>query len=528
MIILCYITKMDSVFGLSKSPPNFNHVAKNQHNERIPPNRTVADSAFPNGVIEIPFGQSRPFIPSKCNIAHALDLTKANGNSLEVADGIAYANDPVACLYTKMEVTLNGSVVSSNDVYHPQIEACNMRSSRSGAWLDSVGESLHEMKPDLDARIADVSSDGVDNNNSSVKTYAELGMAGTVTLAYVYTTGVVTLSGTGDVNGEIQVGDIISFIGHGGYRISSPVLIRTSNTSFTIYPSLDDGTLTATAMTTCLLRRTRNDAALRAGKRVFPYQPSSLAFFKHDGVMPPGNWSLRLYPAAASVYKKHAVESYTAKTPGTDYELAVKSIFFMQHSVDVPDIEDGTYYNVLEEISAYTDTLPAGTSLNTTKFNVPPSTYGLTVAFQGQDAGSATNSSLTRFRVGATDNDQYLSQFWIDYASQSVPPYHAQPERGSNSQKAQEMYVDSMTNNGLLNRVGGCEDLVEYQKRGSYYRYNFLKAKGDQSTVANVYSQFSSAVSNLRMLLFAHHRNTVVLQVKHGRVESANVVPLLD
>ena len=116
--------------------------------------RNITGADFDKGVIDFDFsiGGKTVFVPSRSYFRIGLDLTKVNGDPLEQADDVAFANLAPGNLFDNVYFLAGGQTVSSIVNYAPQAHTCSYRLSKSGAWLNSVGKDAYGYSSDFEYR----------------------------------------------------------------------------------------------------------------------------------------------------------------------------------------------------------------------------------------------------------------------------------------------------------------------------------------------------------------------------------------
>ena len=126
---------------------------------QITAKRNITGNDFDKGVIDFDFsiGGKTVFIPSRSYFRVGLELTKANGDPIEKADDVAFANLAPGNLFDNVYFLAGGQTVSSIVNYAPQAHVCSYRLSKSGAWLNSVGKDAYGFSPDFEYRQLEAS-----------------------------------------------------------------------------------------------------------------------------------------------------------------------------------------------------------------------------------------------------------------------------------------------------------------------------------------------------------------------------------
>jgi len=248
-----------------------------------------------------------------------------------------------------------------------------------------------------------------------------------------------------------------------------------------------------------------------------------LSIFKIDHALPAGKYELVLNPQSSSSYQIYAIESEGVASKGpADYKFQVEDMYLYNKVVDGARADDVTFLLDLESTTCHSEKVDS-TNLQQKNFDVSPSTYALSVAYQDLRAGSDTRISASKFKsynAGADSEEEHkLNRFFLSYAGQNLPQPDANPQHTTTNNYVTQRYIDTQIHNGAMFDTGGAETQEEWEDRGSYNHYVIPKDGTDRSTRVVVNSQFDSAdVANMRMLLFSHHRQVARVQVQDGRV----------
>jgi len=510
---------MSSIFDLKTNVEELD--SANQGTSRMsydqhPPTRDVTTNNFPNGAIHFRFqtaGQ-KWWVPGRSYIRMRVNLTKANGTLLELADNVAPNMGLCASLFQSAEFRINDKVVSRIGDFMPQIDSLETRLSKSKSWVDSVGASSNCWQVKYLDRQSAVASDATkgDNVNSTYLNADGLGLAVGTTIAIAADTGVATLSNP--VNNTIQIGDVI-VIDDTEYLVSNNAL------SGTTMQVSNAKTLAVVATADWYVKRPVNDAR-KAGHFELIWTPP-LSIFKLQHALPSGKYELVLNPQTSSAYQRYAIESLKDKTPGTDYKFEVEDMYFYCNSVEGPRADDITYLLDLEQTNCQSDKIDSA-SFAQKNFDVSPSTYALSVAYQDLRAGNNTAVSSSKFRsynaALTAPQELALERFFINYAGQNMPAPDADPHFNTNDDRTTQRYMETMLYNGAMFDTGGAETIEEFHERGSYYYFAIPRDGTDRSTRVAIHSGFRNLTdtANMRVLLFAHSKQVARVRVADGRV----------
>lgn len=509
---------MSSIFDLKTNVEELD--SANQGTSRMsydqhPPTRDVTGANFPNGAIHFRFqtaGQ-KWWVPGRSYLRMRVNLTKADGSLLALADNVAPNMGLCASLFQSAEFRINDKTVSRIGDFMPQIDSIETRLSKSKSWVDSVGASSNCWQVKYLDRQTTVASDAKKDalvNQHLVAT--DLGLALNSTIEITVDTGVATFSV--NHNQSVKNGDII-VIGGQEYVVSNNNLTAT-----TMLVSATK-TLAVAATPNWYVKRMTNDAR-KAGSFEVIWTPP-LSVFKLQHALPSGKYELVLNPQTSSSFQRFAIESLTDKTPGTDYKFEVNDMYFYCNSVEGPRADDITYLLDLEQTSCQSDKID-NENFAQKNFDVSPSTYALSVAYQDLRAGNNTSVSSSKFR---SYNDALtapvelnLNRFFINYAGQNMPAPDADPIFDTNIDRTTQRYMETMLYNGAVYDTGGAETIEEFHERGSYYYFAIPRDGSDRSTRVSLHSGFKTGTqtTNMRVLLFAHSKQVCRVRVANGAV----------
>jgi hypothetical protein len=255
-----------------------------------------------------------------------------------------------------------------------------------------------------------------------------------------------------------------------------------------------------------------------------------LSLFKIGHALPSGRYELVLNPQTSTSFQKRAIESVggdkTPTLPGGatgDFQFEVVNMYLYCATVEGPRADDITYLIDLEQTRCQSEKID-NVSFQQKNFDISPSAYALTVAYQDLRAGQQTQASPSKFRAYdtglTTPQELNLNRFFINYAGQNLPAPDADPEFKTGNDYTTQRYTESQIYSGAYFDTGGAEDIEEYHERGSYYYFSWPRDGTDRSTRVNVHQQFSAGtdVANLRCLLFDHSKQVARVKVQDGGV----------
>lgn len=531
---------------LSSANQGASRMAYDQH----APTRDVTGVNFPNGAIHIRWqvSGSRWWIPARsylrfrCSLAKTLAAPGGAPNvALVDADDVAPTMGFIANLFQSAEFRINDKTVSRCADFMPQINALETRLSKSKAWLDGIGSSQEFWSPDVDYNRAQVSSDGIVPTSSPIRSgKVALGFGGAVTAAYDFGSGVVTFSAASAKGVVFKVGDTLT-VGYvsivnaapGPGVVSGPIsgvisAVAANGLTVTIPAALTTANVAAADVD--FFRTAANKPSRRAAQYEVTWQPP-LSIFKTCHALPTGRYELILNPHVSSIYRLLVSESLTAaRVPGVDYDFAVNSMYAYVATIEGARVDDTTFMIDLEETRLQVDTVNNWTSLSQKNFDVSPSTFALTLAFQDDRANSTSLVSASKFKVARDadairDNSELaLTRMFIQYAGQSKPSPDADPEFKAGVDLSYQRYVDSVLGSGSYFDSGSPESIEDFHDRGAYYYFPWARDGSDRSTRVQVNAQFTGANNTHgRVLLFDHSRAVAKIKVEGGAVTDVQV-----
>lgn len=558
---------MTSIFDLKTSVEeleSLNEGTSRMEYDQHPPTRDVTTTNFANGAIHFRFQTSgqKWWVPSRSYIRTRFILTKGDGTTpVENDDNIAPNMGLMSNLFQSAEMRINDKVVSRVADFMPQVDALETRLTKSKSWLDSVGESTNWWEDDQQIRQAEVSSNGTLIKNkvpgatetetlrAAMGFDAAGGGAANERNSWAYTAAadpptLVYAQGT-DGNG-LTAAQASAQYPVGSFFFYKNV-VNVPDVLMKVLSNDGAGNLTVE-------RKLAVNVAADGRKdfgRVVVENPQAkdsrqigqfetcwcppLSLFKVQSALPSGRYELVLNPQTATAYQKRAIESKIGETsknptlPGSivvgDYQIQVVNMYLYCATVDGPRADDITYLLSLEQTRCQAEKIDTA-NFQQKNFDVSPSTYALTVAYQDLRAGENTALSASKFKSYAagltpavTNEELKLNRFFINYAGQNLPAPDADPQFVAGKDYTIQRYNETQLYNGAYFDTGGAETIEEFHERGSYYYFSWPRDGTDRSTRVNVHQQFDGAdVTNMRCLLFDHSKQVARIRVQEGRV----------
>jgi len=437
-----------------------------------------------------------------------------------------------------------------------QVDALDTRLSKSKGWLDSIGESTNWWSDSQSLRLAEVANDGTVVKDKvgvvpaeAVADDVSIGYAAGTTVAYVTATGLVTFGAGPNTDVAFRAGDFLVLtggtIGDGAKDVKLEVLTVNADRTMTVRAVISTDIATNADVRFNRIRVTPvvTPPSRRANKFETIWQPP-MSLFKVEHALPSGRYELILNPQSSATYMKRAIESVlgeaskNSQLPGAagnaaNIKIKVVSFYFYCATVEGPRADDMTYLLDLQQTRCQAEKIDSK-SFGQKNFDVSPSTYAITAAYQDLRAGENTAISASKFRSyeeGATPSVQQelkLDRFFINYAGQNFPSPDADPDFRAGTDYTVQRYVESQIANGAYYDTGGAETIEEYHARGAYYNFSTPRDGTDRSTRVTVHQKFGGGavvadVANLRLLLFDHSRQRASIRIQGGQVVDVQV-----
>jgi hypothetical protein len=442
-------------------------------------------------------------------------------------------------LFQSAELRLQGKTICRTNDFLTQVDTLEHRLSKSKSWFDSVGAASNFWQADLDSRIKQVSSDGVEEykdiaidktrvaNNVGVFPFAadsKIAVAADTGLVTFATAGDVAIVGLGVV---FLPGDVIT-IPVSPTRIAQLRIAHVEATRVTVdFASLPDALASANYPWT--LTRRQEIASRRLDAFEVAWQPLSLSVFKLPHALPVGDYELVLNSQTANAFRQRAVQSLGADVvgaapgvAGANFQFGVEQIYLYVATFESQRVDNLTYYLDLQNTRCQSDDV-AGTGLQQKQFDVSPSAYALTVAYQAGEAGGGTETRLSASQFKLRNaGETKLNRFFIQYNGVSRPAPDADPQYKLVGQEDYmvQRYIEDQIHSGGYFDTGGTETIEEWLERGLYLHFKWPKDGSSQSTRVSVHYSFGvPPAANSRVLLFDHYYSYVTVQIKDGRVQ---------
>lgn len=506
---------------------------------QIPPDRNATGANFSAGVIRFPFGVDGQsyWVPAQSYFRIRMNITKADGEPLNVSDQLGLNMNPASCLWQSGEIRMNNQTVSRCSDYFAQIDMLEKRLDKSRAWIEYTGNSTEVLDYDLKRRLNVTASDGAEGSSApqeqlSLDFEDDMGFAAANQVAWTQATGTLTFTANGaraipDLRTFINSGDVVTcelggLAGKG--LIVTAVNAATLIVTGTALPA-DIAAANIGANAVALLRNAQRDREVEFIE--LNYQPLALSLFKCNKAIPAAQISVELTPSQESVWKKRVIESLLGqgdKAAGTDYQVNIEQIYMYAATCEGPRVDDKTYLLDLESTRCMADAITSA-NLSQNTFNLSPSCHAFTVAYQDNRAGVNSSVSATKLKSynNAADEsvDENLERWYAQTKGQRFPQVDYDAELSEGKDYFNQLYMNSILACGAYHDAGGAETFKEWIERGPYLHWKVPTDGSNVDTRFAVNQSFAagSQTNQTQVLLFDHYREAVQVVVKDGRTQ---------
>ena len=500
--------------------------------QQVAATRDVTGTSFPNGAMHFRWSTAPThyWIPAKSFFRMRIALTDAGGNALEASDDLAPNMGLCANLFQSAEVRLQGKTVCRVSDFLPQVDSLSTRMSKSKAWLDGAGATTNLWQPSIAERQS-VMCNGTALNEKTIVSTTDgdnLGFDGTTQVAIAADTGVITFSVVlPTVSDVFQVGDVLQIVTAAGVTLR--YVVENAAAATVTCSSAKSNSLAAEVPTSITRIRTISPDTARNVQNIELIWNPPLSLLRKVARIPTGQWEIVLTPQASSAYQKYGIESSGAdKTAGTDFSLSVTDMFYYAHVVEGERYSDSSYILDLDNVSCQVQQIDTA-SFGQKDFTVSPSTHALTVAYQDSRVGTNSLVSSSKFKsynvAVSADTDLALNRLFVNFNGRNMPQPDADPEFNTTTDRTAQRWAETQIVTGALMDAGGPETIQDYHDRGSYYHFQTPQDKGSRATRVLVHQGFTGGtdVTNMRVLLFSHHKALLHVQVADGMVTKVEV-----
>jgi hypothetical protein len=482
----------------------------------VPCSRTVAGDSFPAGVMDfnVNIGNPTVFKPSESYFRIACTVTAGTNQPSLSAHEVSLSDNFCGALFNQVSFRAGGQDVSSTQRYVAQGDQLRMRLSKSYAWQKSVGKNAFMIDADYESRRKVISYDD------------EI-------IAY---RGEITIDAGGVVGGDetnfwgdgVRVGMILVVEG-----VKYPItgIVNGSATFLTVKLPTPFTPITTGKEYKVVTEEDRYTSS-NGRNRVYVLWRPGIGIFDDAVALGAGNYTISLNPATN--YKTAALQTLSSNTNSATYNLTIDDIRFYAstYKMEKPDmVEELT----LHEVDVQSKVIGDSGNVSSLQFTVPPSTYGVAVFFQAGNAGYDSISPSTLFKtkqvyppLSTTVDERSLQNIQISYGGMTRPQinwtnqeftYDNTIAGATSTNELQQRYIDTISETGMLNNVGGVESFEDYLKRGLYVYYEFLKSESNKATDLQLSCNLASGLpADTRLFIAALYTKRVDITTAGGLV----------
>ena len=133
--------------------------------------KSIEGASFPSGQQVFRFNVSGTtwWCPEKTYMSFRVALTDEKKQTLPTGTDIGPNMGLIANLYSSIELRMGGKVVQRISQFMPQIDSLLHRTTKSDAWLNSIGESTNFWNVDFDTRKAEINDPALTANGYGVR-----------------------------------------------------------------------------------------------------------------------------------------------------------------------------------------------------------------------------------------------------------------------------------------------------------------------------------------------------------------------
>ena len=493
---------------------------------QITSKRAVADANFPKGVQDYDFtvGGRYAWIPAKSYFRVQMELEASDGaggwRQPQPSDKIAFADDPVSCLYDNIYARAGGQDISSIVNYAPQASIVKNRLGKSGAWMNTIGKVAYGLNPSFEDRVDLVSSGAAYKKSSD---FAPVSDDATATVSINGGDGVVTGINTllNTTPYAVVLGDLLA-IGGIVYKVTTAPTSDTAGmvvvvASTNAFPAAN---VAATTDVFRIVPSVEVNNTLAKNRQYFVWTPP-IGLFDHAEPMGSGDYRVQLNPN--SEYQRAAVQAAAALTPGTDYRLQIKSVelYVALEKSNIPATMTEKLYLMESQVQSKNITA----SVEQLDFTIPPSTKAITIFVQALSAGTSTLFPATLLKL-ENNEDQAMEQIQLTYGNVSKPSTKWSSDFTANANLMTQRYLTTQINSGRVWSEGGAESFDQWLERGALVHWDFTRDMNDRSSHLQIQIKYDniSNPSGANLFVVSHYTRTVQISTQNGRV--ADVVSL--
>ena len=537
--------------------------------EEISPTRDVSGDSFSRGKITFKVNPAgiQWWDPKRSYISMDVTFSQVredNGELLPILSSSDLSPNMglASHCFQSVELGCGGTIVERVENHLAQIDALKTRTTKSKAWLDSMGASTNYWQHGHNVRKQNCAINGFMSNTSARTIYGpavdpeSFGFQSTVhKVKYTAATQSLTFSSAGgaplDVrhNQVLRYGDLISLQGKTFEVLhvedGTHVLVRLVSGN---QEDVGEDTLARHGLSIHPISLSPSNCVVPKSTTQIVWQPPLGFFDVEHGIPPGGSWTLEFSPREGREWKKELIESLLGNLtpssrsgPGSvagNFDVTIDRMVLYAHMTNGDRFDNKSWFLDIVNTKCQEATLPTMcTGLAQRNFDVPGNTHALTMAFQDQLTGQDTRYSASKFKIrpspkAPSGQELLLKRFYINYNSQIQPspdfqggytydPSSQQPQK----QALARRYVDNILTQ-RIDENAGTETLADFLSRGAYHTFRYDKDMDQRPTSVAVHTQFSDAFGDgeqHRLLLFSQWRSAWQIPHANGKVDATKI-----
>jgi hypothetical protein len=280
---------------------------------------------------------------------------------------------------------------------------------------------------------------------------------------------------------------------------------------------------------------------IRKNKVVIQWKPMCLGIFR----LPHGIPSVARFRLIAQPYSTNiAGNAYETKNNTAPAQPNISNLVFFVAQCQGPRYDKGSFLLDLENITCQARPVTGGRDLSSNQFDVSPTTYAISVAYQASQVADATVASgiaakstlrgaydkANPYTIGAgTCSELGISRIYVNYGANKVyPTSDLALSYNGNTNSITPLYALTQSQIDVADDPAGGEPLEVFFQRGWFLHLKTPRDATDKSTRVQLNQAFASATDDpsvraMNALVFSHYRSVVEVTVDNGRVSDVAI-----
>ena len=471
---------------------------------------------------ELALNENEAIIPNKSYVRMRLTLQKSSGTDLAAKDGIALAMNAPAVPFIRSELKYGETIVDMIEDHGSRIDTIVKRTTNNQSWMETNANWMQSGFAERLEKTTSTTSGGFEGNQRIALSDIVTGFGATTQVA---------VSGQ-DLDFTVtshQMTDLTKWlpfikeitVSTAANSVTGPLLSITDDDQIVLGAgSLTDSTAAVVIIANCYITLRDKSYVKKVSNSVYDlyYFPTmsqmQLATPLHLGS---SKYTVALTTRSEAEIRRYLVESLADVSGTGGYYFAfqdIRAMFFTFYG-DFP-----TSHRKYYDVSKY-KLIPVDINKSTTSktIDVDPKMSTVMVAFGNKHTD--TTEPLNIFDTTSYNIFDNISHLQGKYAGVLYPQERYQFGTGSNDDGLERMYKD---NNQSLNKetTEYNENFSDFKKRGMFM---VMPINDDQATSSTFELNFdvneTAVPTNIDILVFTVHKETLEVNVKDGRMTSA-------